>query len=271
MKAEDYRSLIDALLPSVLAAGRAEMRHFDAGVEVTTKADETPVTIADHEAEAILTEALNKAAPGVPVVAEEAVAAGRVPKVGERFFLVDPLDGTRAFIRKSPEFTINVGLIENQEATFGIIYVPALSQLYVTLGPSEAVEIEIAPDASNQSLAGLEMKPLNGRDSDPKALVAFASRSHAAESTEAFLSRFPIAEKRKASSSLKFCLVARGEADLYARLGQTSEWDTAAGQAILTAAGGCVTTLDGAPLRYGKGEEGFANPHFVAWVRQSLI
>lgn len=271
MKAEDYRSLIDALLPSVLAAGRAEMRHFDAGVEVTTKADETPVTIADHEAEAILTEALNKAAPGVPVVAEEAVAAGRVPKVADRFFLVDPLDGTRAFIRQSPEFTINIGLIENNEATFGIIYAPALSQLYLTLGPSEAVEIAIAPDAPAKSIAGYEMTPLHGRQSDPNALIAFASRSHAAESTEAFLKQFPITEKRKASSSLKFCLVAKGEADLYARLGATSEWDTAAGQAILTAAGGCVTTLDGAPLSYGKSDGGFGNPHFVAWVGKSLL
>jgi len=270
MKADDYRALIDALMPAVLAAGRAEMSHFAAGVEVTTKADATPVTAADHEAEAILTEALHKAAPGIPVVAEEAVAGGRVPKVGDRFFLVDPLDGTRAFIRQSPEFTINIGLIENDAATFGIIYAPALSQLYLTLGPDEAVEIEIAPDAAACDLSSLKMTPLKGRQSDPKALIAFASRSHAAESTEAFLKRFPIAERRKASSSLKFCLVAKGEADLYARLGETSEWDTAAGQAILTAAGGCVTMLDGAPLRYGKSEGRFANPHFVAWVREPL-
>lgn len=271
MKAEDYRSLIDALLPSVLAAGRTEMLHFNAGVEVTTKADATPVTIADHEAEAILAKGLNTVAPGIPVVAEEAMAAGRVPKVDDRFFLVDPLDGTRAYIRNSPEFTINIGLIENQQATFGIIYAPALSQLYVTLGTDEAVEIDIAPDSTETSLSGLAMTRLSGRQSDPKALVAFASRSHAAENTEAFLKQFPIAEKRKASSSLKFCLVAKGEADLYARLGETSEWDTAAGQAILTAAGGCVTTLDGAPLVYGKSEGGFANPHFVAWVREPLI
>lgn len=271
MKAEEYRSLIDALLPCVLAAGRAEMRHFGAGVEVTTKADATPVTVADHEAEAILTEGLNKAAPGIPVVAEEAVAAGKVPEVGRRFFLVDPLDGTRAFIRKSPEFTVNIGLVEDHTSTFGIIYAPALSQLYLTLSPTEAVEIAIAPDAAEASLTGLQMTPLHGRQSDPKALIAFASRSHAAESTEAFLQRFPIAEKRKASSSLKFCLVAKGEADLYARLGETSEWDTAAGQAILTAAGGCVTTLDGAPLTYGKRQGGFANPHFVAWVREPLV
>ena len=113
--------------------------------------------------------------------------------------------------------------------------------------------------------------PLATREPDPKALIAFASRSHASETTEAFLQRLPIAEKRKASSSLKFCLIARGEADLYARLGQTSEWDTAAGQAILAAAGGSVTTLDGAPLVYGKSEAGFANPQFVAWAREPLL
>jgi len=271
MKAEDCRQLVDDLLPAVLAAGRIEMRHFNAGVEVETKADTTPVTVADHEAEAVLTEGLHKVAPGIPVIAEEAVAAGRVPAIEKSFFLVDPLDGTRAFIKRSPEFTINIGLIEEHRPVFGIIYVPALEQLYATLGPGEAVEVSIAPDAQVKSLADCKATPLKGRDPDPKALIAFASRSHASETTEAFLKRLPIAEKRKASSSLKFCLIAKGEADLYARLGQTSEWDTAAGHAILAAAGGSVTTVDGAPLRYGKSDGRFANPHFIAWARQSLL
>jgi 3'(2'), 5'-bisphosphate nucleotidase len=115
------------------------------------------------------------------------------------------------------------------------------------------------------------MVRLATREPDRNALVAFASRSHASQSTDEFLARLPIVEKRKASSSLKFCLIARGEADLYARLGQTSEWDTAAGQAILAAAGGCVTTLEGEPLLYGKRDEGFANPHFIAWGREPLL
>ncbi len=269
MRHEDHRLLLDALLASVLAAGRIEMAHFKAGVTVATKADTTPVTIADQEAEEVLLAGLHAAAPGVPVIAEEEVAAGRTPAIGERFFLVDPLDGTRAFIRNSPEFTVNIGLIEAGRPTFGIIYAPALSLLFATLDPEHAVEVALAP-ADAASLDGRELKPLHGRDPNPAALVAFASRSHAAESTDAFLKRLPIAEKRKASSSLKFCLIARGEADLYARLGETSEWDTAAGHAILGAAGGSVTTLDGKPLGYGKSEARFANPSFVAWGRTPL-
>lgn len=271
MKATDCRRLAEALLPAVLAAGQIEMRHFTAGVAVETKADTTPVTIADHEAEAVLIEALHKAAPNVPVIAEEAVAAGRVPEIKEAFFLVDPLDGTRAFIKRNPEFTVNVGLVERDRPVFGIIYAPALKALYATLGPGEAVKADVAPDAQPAGLDALEMTRLQTRAPDSEALVAFASRSHAAQSTEAFLARLPIAEVRKASSSLKFGLIAQGDADLYARLGRTSEWDTAAGHAILAAAGGCVTTVDGKPLLYGKSADGFANPHFVAWGRKYLL
>jgi len=271
MRLEDYRALVEALLPAVLAAGRIEMRYFAAGVEVETKSDTTPVTVADHEAEEILTEALHRVAPGTPVIAEEAVAAGHVPAVEDAFFLVDPLDGTRAFIKGSREFTVNIGLVIDRQPVFGIIYAPALDQFYATLGPHEAIEATINTQDKVLGLRDCSLKRLSGREPDRQALVAFASRSHAAQSTDEFLGQLPIAEKRKASSSLKFCLIARGEADLYARLGQTSEWDTAAGQAILTAAGGCVTTLDGAPLLYGKKEAGYANPQFVAWVREPLI
>lgn len=271
MRLEEYRSLVEALLPAVLAAGRTEMRHFAAGVEVETKADTTPVTIADHEAEEILTEALHRTAPGIPVIAEEAVAAGHVPAVADRFFLVDPLDGTRAFIKGSPEFTVNIGLVVDGKPIFGIIYAPARDEFFATLGPHEAIEVKISPQSSAVSLAQFPLQRLATREPDRQALVAFASRSHAAQSTEEFLQQLPITEKRKASSSLKFCLIARGDADLYARLGQTSEWDTAAGHAILAAAGGCVTTLDGEPLKYGKREGGYANPHFIAWGREPLL
>jgi 3'(2'), 5'-bisphosphate nucleotidase len=271
MRLEEYRPLVEALLPSVLAAGRIEMAHFAAGVAVTTKADTTPVTAADHEAEEVLIAGLHRVAPGVPVVAEEEVAAGRTPATENAFFLVDPLDGTRAFINRSPEFTINIGLVEGRQPVFGIIYAPALDLLFATLGPREAVEARISPDADGVRLADVTLTRLTTRAPDPAGLIAFASRSHAAQSTDAFLQQLPIAEKRKASSSLKFCLIARGEADLYARLGQTSEWDTAAGQAILTAAGGSVTTLDGRPLVYGKRDTGYANPHFVAWAREPLL
>jgi 3'(2'), 5'-bisphosphate nucleotidase len=271
MRLEEYRPLVEALLPCVLAAGRIEMAHFAAGVAVETKADTTPVTAADHEAEEVLLAGLHRVAPGVPVVAEEEVAAGRTPATENAFFLVDPLDGTRAFIKRSPEFTINIGLVEGRQPVFGIIYAPALDLLFATLGPREAVEARISPAADGVRLADVTLTRLATRAPDPAGLVAFASRSHAAQSTDEFLQQLPIAEKRKASSSLKFCLIARGEADLYARLGQTSEWDTAAGQAILTAAGGSVTTLDGRPLIYGKRDAGYANPHFVAWARGPLL
>lgn len=265
------RGLLEALLPVVLAAGRIEMNYFDAGVEVQTKADATPVTVADHEAEVVLVDGLNKVAPGVPVIAEESVAAGKVPETGGEFFLVDPLDGTRAFIANKPDFTINIGLVRDNQPIFGIIYAPALGMFFATLSPQDAVEADIAPDSQGERLSDYTFRPLLARDPDPNALVAFTSRSHAAHDTDAFLNRLPITETKKASSSLKFCLIARGEADLYARLGQTSEWDTAAGQAILTAAGGSVTTLDGAPLAYGKRSEGYINPHFVAWARGPLL
>jgi 3'(2'), 5'-bisphosphate nucleotidase len=133
MRREDYARLVDALLPAVLAAGRIEMAHFTAGVTAVQKADETPVTIADHEAEEALLAGLRTAAPGVPVIAEEEVAAGRTPAIGDKFFLVDPLDGTRAFIRKSPEFTINIGLVEGDRPVFGIIYAPAMQAFFATL------------------------------------------------------------------------------------------------------------------------------------------
>jgi 3'(2'), 5'-bisphosphate nucleotidase len=271
MTLDEYRALVEALLPAVLAAGQLEMRHFAAGVEVSTKADTTPVTIADHEAEEILTEALHRVAPGIPVIAEEAVAAGRVPTVSDAFFLVDPLDGTRAFIKGSPEFTVNIGLVVEHKPVFGIIYAPALDKFYATLGPNESYEATIAVDDLRASLDQYALTRLASRDPNPQALVAFTSRSHATQGTDEFLSYLPIAEKRKASSSLKFCLIARGEADLYARLGQTSEWDTAAGQAILNAAGGSVTTLDGAPLQYGLGKGDYINPYFIAWAREPIL
>lgn len=271
MKLEEYAALVEALLPAVLAAGRVEMRHFGAGVAVETKADTTPVTVADHEAEEILTDALHKTAPGVPVIAEEAVAAGRVPAVQNSFFLVDPLDGTRAFISGSAEFTVNIGLVVDGKPVFGIIYAPALNQFYATLGPQHSIEATIPASDEGTTLSSYSLSRLATRLPDPHGLIAFTSRSHATQSTDEFLQHLPITQKRKASSSLKFCLIARGEADLYARLGQTSEWDTAAGQAILTAAGGCVTTLDGEPLQYGKRDGGYANPKFIAWAREPIL
>ena len=153
MRQEDYRLLLDALLPSVLAAGRIEMAHFKAGVAVETKADTTPVTIADHEAEEVLLAGLSAAAPACPGDRGGGGGGGAHASIGGRFFLVDPLDGTRAFIRNSPEFTVNIGLIEDGSPVFGIIYAPALSLLYATLDREHAVEAKIAPATRRRSTA----------------------------------------------------------------------------------------------------------------------
>ena len=266
----DHRTLADALLASVLEAGAVEMRHYRAGVAVETKADDSPVTLADQEAEVILTAAIRKAAPGVPIVAEEAVAAGDMPVLGRRFFLVDPLDGTREFINKRDEFTVNIALVEDGVPCFGIVYVPALGDLYVTIGKDACVYARVAPDSGVSSLAAAKAKAIHVRKPDPAALTAVASRSHLTPETETYLARFKIASRCDAGSSLKFCLIARGLADIYPRLGPTMAWDTAAGHAVLLAAGGLVTDIQGAALTYGTRTSGtpkdrLLNPHFVAW------
>ena len=248
----DHRTLADALLASVLEAGAVEMRHYRAGVAVETKADDSPVTLADQEAEVILTAAIRKAAPGVPIVAEEAVAAGDMPVLGRRFFLV------------------NIALVEDGVPCFGIVYVPALGDLYVTIGKGACVYARVAPDSGVSSLAAAKAKAIHVRKPDPAALTAVASRSHLTPETETYLARFKIASRRDAGSSLKFCLIARGLADIYPRLGPTMAWDTAAGHAVLLAAGGLVTDIQGAALTYGTRTSGtpkdrLLNPHFVAW------
>jgi len=270
MKPLDHAKLADALLPAVLAAGRIEMRHYAAGVAVELKPDASPVTAADREAEAVLLDGIRRAAPGVAVIAEESAALYAAPAPGASFFLVDPLDGTREFASRCGEFTINIGLIVGGAPAFGLIYAPALSALYVTLAPRRAVETRIAPDAEGMSLADCALTEMRTREPEPDALLALESRSHRTEATEAFLARYRIANVKCAGSSLKFCLIARGEADFYARLGPTREWDTAAGHAVLSAAGGTVTTVDGTPLTYRKLEQSYLNPHFVAWGRRPL-
>lgn len=263
----DYQHLADALLPAVLEAGVIEMRYFAAGVSVERKADCSPVTVADREAEAVLVAGISEAAPGVPIVAEEAVAAGRIPRTGEAFFLVDPLDGTREFVNGCNEFTVNIGLVVDRKPVFGLIYAPAFDALFVTLGRHRAVEAKFTPGERAKPLSECRLTELSARTPDPNALVALESRSHRTAATEEFLRRYKVAESKRAGSSLKFCLIARGEADLYPRIGETSEWDTAAGQVILTAAGGAVVGLDGTSLIYGKAESGYLNPSFVAWAR----
>jgi 3'(2'), 5'-bisphosphate nucleotidase len=265
MNTIDHLHLAAALVPPVLAAGAVEMRHYRAGVTVEAKADQSPVTIADREAEAILVAAIAAAAPTIPIIAEEAVAAGTVPAIGAEFFLVDPLDGTREFIERRGEFTVNIALVRDGVPVFGIVYAPATEELYVTLGTSAAAMARVAPHEGPVTLADLSLAPIRTRQPDLSTLVALASRSHSNAETETFLECYRIAKRTNAGSSLKFCAIARGDADIYPRLGPTMEWDTAAGHAVLLAAGGAVTTLDGTPLRYGNTARGLRNPHFVAW------
>jgi len=263
----DHRQLAEALLPAVLSAGAIQMRYYRDGVAIDHKDDSSPVTAADRDSEVVLVEALERAAHGMPVVAEEAMSAGAAPDVsaGGDFFLVDPLDGTREFINKRDEFTINIGLISGRRPVFGIVYAPALSDLYITLGAGEAVQAKVDPGSAATRLDDLALEPIRARQARHGALVALASRSHRSAETDEFLARYAVDSFIQAGSSLKFCVVARGDADLYPRLGPTCEWDTAAGHAVLSAAGGSVTMLDGAPLQYGKSEDRWLNPFFVAW------
>lgn len=265
MSAIEHTRLASALLPAVLTAGAIEMRYYRAGVAVETKADESPVTAADREAEAVLVAAIASAAPNVPIVAEEAVASGQMPSLGIEFFLVDPLDGTREFIAQRGEFTVNVALIRDGAPVFGIVYAPACGELYVTLARDVAAMARIEPREGSIALDKIGLRTIRTRAPDPAALAALVSRSHSTPETESFLSRFDIASRCDAGSSLKFCVIARGDADIYPRLSRTMAWDTAAGHAVLAAAGGSVTMLDGRPLRYGNTAAALANPSFAAW------
>jgi 3'(2'), 5'-bisphosphate nucleotidase len=267
MHASEIEHLAEGLFGVAMAAARLQMAHFGSGVTVERKADASPVTIADRESEEIILEGLARLAPGVAVVAEEAVAGGSVPDASGTFFLVDPLDGTKGYTKGRPHFTINVGLIEERRPVFGLVYAPALADFYVTLGPDRAVNVHLEPGSQARSLADCKLTVLRARVPDPHALVALTSQSHLNRATESFLAGYEVVERRQLSSSLKFGIIAKGEADLYPRVGPTSEWDTAAGHAVLAAAGGTVTALDGSPLLYGNADRNFVNPDFVAWGR----
>jgi len=248
----DRAALLDALIPVIRQAGDMILEIYKTDFEVRGKNDASPVTEADEKAEALILPALTELLPGVPVVAEEAVAAGNIPDVGARFWLVDPLDGTKEFINRNGEFTVNIALIEDGQPTVGLVLAPALGRLFGgAVGQGAWIE-----DADGRRAITVRTPPEAG-------VTVVASRSHGdASALDTFLAPYKVAELRSAGSSLKICLVAAGEADLYPRLGRTMEWDIAAGHAVLAAAGGVLTTIDGVPLCYGK--SGFDNPHFVA-------
>jgi 3'(2'), 5'-bisphosphate nucleotidase len=247
---------LQSLVHIARAAGVVVMKHYDAGCEAREKSDRSPVTDADEEAEKLILAELANAFPGVPVVAEEEAAAGRVAKVGSRFFLVDPVDGTKEFVKRGGEFTVNIGEIVDGRPVAGVVYAPAIGRMFVGGEGDGAFE-----------LSGDQMRVIAARPAPADGLVAVSSRSHPDPKTAEYLATLNIKGETNAGSSLKFCLVAAGEADIYPRAGTTMEWDTAAGHAVLAAAGGTVTTWDGAPFVYGK--PGFVNGHFIARGRQA--
>ncbi len=265
----DLGHAASVLTDAAAKAGAAIMAHYAGPTEVETKEDDSPVTKADRDAEIVLLAALKEFAPNIPIVSEE-TAADRTAALGPRFFLVDPLDGTKEFIKKRSDFTVNVALIEEGYPCFGLAFAPARSLLAVTTADGVAIEATMAPDAKGADLSALDQKRLHARRANPDALTALVSLSHLDPDTEAFLEGFNVAERSGAGSSVKFLEIARGNADVYPRFGPTMEWDTAAGQAVLEAAGGHVVDAQGARFRYGKTQDGLRNPSFIAWGRSVL-
>ena len=247
----DHKRLLEALVVAARAAGAEILKLVEAGFEIETKHDESPVTVCDRAAEYIILEFIRQAAPGVPVIAEEEVAAGRIPEHGDTYFLVDPLDGTKEFVRGGEDYTVNIGLIAGGKPILGVVYQPACDKLWAGLvGEGAFLEAEG------------ERKPIHCRPLGEQR-AAVASKSHFTQSTADYLAEaIGLCDHVSVGSSLKFCIVAEGKADIYPRLSPTSEWDTAAGHAVLLAAGGRVDGLDGTPLEYGK--KAFLNPGFCA-------
>jgi 3'(2'), 5'-bisphosphate nucleotidase len=249
------------LLRLAQSAAREIMAVYASNFAVSAKADLSPVTEADALAEKVILKGLAEEWPDVPVLAEESAAAGQIPDVGQRFFLVDPLDGTKEFTSRNGEFTVNIALIENGAPTMGVVYAPATHLMF---WGEKSIGAAWSKAEITAGLAGLKWKPACVRPKPANGMTVVASRSHMDAETQAYLDAVQVKSLTTAGSSLKFCLVAKGDADLYPRFGRTMEWDTGAGQAVLEAAGGKVLTTDGKPLAYGKAHRGFDNPAFVA-------
>ena len=247
------QSLLDALVPLIREAGALVMRVYATDFKVEIKGDESPVTMADQCAEKVIFEGLRRLTPDLPIVGEEAASAGDIPDVSNRFWLVDPIDGTKEFISRNGEFTVNIGLIEHGLPVLGLVLAPAMGRLFGgAAGRGAWVE-----DREGRRPIAVRAVPKDG-------LTVVGSRHHGDDAAvTALLAGRRVAAHRTVGSSLKLCLVAEGSADVYPRFGRTMEWDTAAGDAVLRAAGGEIRTLDNEPLRYGK--PGFENPDFAGW------
>ncbi len=237
-------------------AGEIILGHFEEGMAFhhDIKADGTPVSIADRDAEIHIQKAL--AGLGIPVVGEETAADGIEYNLsGGRYFLIDPLDGTREFIKGGSEWTINIAFIDNNIPEIGIVYAPALNQLFYAYGPETATRVN--------TQTGKE-KQIHTRRPLKSGITIAASKNRDREQVEAFAQNYHVQKTVRIGSALKICAIAAGDADIYPCFGPTCEWDTAAGQAVLHAAGGVLESMNGAPLMYGKTKDGFKNPSFVA-------
>lgn len=254
----DYEQLVSVMRRLSIEAGDKIMEIYGADdFEVKTKSDESPVTIADEAADKIISDGLRAAFPDVMLVTEEQSATHSAS--GDTFLIVDPLDGTKEFINRRGDFTVNIALVEGGVPTRGVVYAPARSRMFFTLADGSAVEE--TGDFPKDSMGPVQ--PISVSTPDNAALMVVASKSHRDQATDDYIAKYNVRDMKSAGSSLKFCLIATGEADLYPRVGRTMEWDTAAGHAVLTGAGGAVVRFDDlTPLTYGKAD--FANPFFIA-------
>lgn len=255
-----YDDLIPVIRKLALEAGDKIMEIYGQDdFEVKAKSDDSPVTAADMAADAVISAGLRAAFPDVMLVTEEQAATHET--TGDTFLIVDPLDGTKEFVHRRGDFTVNIALVEAGVPTRGVVYAPAKGRLFYTRADGQSVEETGALDKETVG----QVTPIRVADSDNAALLVVASKSHRDQATDDYINKYSVMDMKSAGSSLKFCLVATGEADLYPRVGRTMEWDTAAGHAVLTGAGGKVVRFDDhSPLQYGK--EGYANPFFIAYA-----
>ena len=259
MQAPTDQSLTALVLEAAIAAAAVIMDVYARPIASVSKADGSPVTEADAAAEAVILDYLK--ATGIPVLGEESVAAGIIPTLGERYFVVDPLDGTKEFIKRNGEFTVNIALVEAGVPVLGVVLAPATGETFI--GDATGAWFCVVTNG-----VASERRSMTVASAAPLRIVA--SRSHGHAALEKLCETLDVESDVSVGSSLKFCLLARGDAQLYPRFTPTCEWDTAAGQAVLEAAGGAVVTLDGEPMRYGKHELSFLNPYFVAAASMEL-
>ncbi|WP_299152777.1 3'(2'),5'-bisphosphate nucleotidase CysQ [uncultured Tateyamaria sp.] len=255
-----YDALIPVIRRLALEAGDKIMEIYNSDdFEVKMKSDNSPVTAADEAADVIISDGLRAAFPDVMLVTEEQAATHTT--TGDTFLIVDPLDGTKEFVHRRGDFTVNIALVEGGVPTRGVVYAPARGRMFFTQSDGQSVEETGAFDKSSVG----DLTPIKVANSDNGALLVVASKSHRDQATDEYINKYTVKDMKSAGSSLKFCLIATGEADIYPRVGRTMEWDTAAGHAVLSGAGGAVVRFDDhSPLRYGK--DGYANPFFIAYA-----